>query len=204
MRARRILGLIGTLAACTVLGLGADAWAQGVRAYVVRTGSMTPTLRPGDLVVDEPAAAGAPLRVGDIITFHPQPETTETHRVHAIVGAGIVTKGDANRTPDVGEIQPSMISGRVALTVPYGGYAAVFFQQPTGIAALILFFIAVRLAWDLLSPPAEPPAGRALRLIPAAEAGLAWPSGPLPPAVAPRSIGARPIGDRGGPRRRPS
>src|SRR5574340_1425234 len=117
MTVRRILGAAGILVLCAVLGLGAYAWAQGVRAYVVRTGSMTPTLRPGDLVVDEPAAPDAPLRVGDIITFHPQPETTETHRVHAIVAAGIVTKGDANRTPDVGQIQPSMISGRVALTV---------------------------------------------------------------------------------------
>ncbi|HEX5466558.1 MAG TPA: signal peptidase I [Candidatus Limnocylindrales bacterium] len=185
MTVRRILGLAGVLAVCAILGLGAVAWAQGLRAYMVRTGSMSPALRPGDLVIDQPVTAGTPLYVGEVITFHPQPETTETHRVARLGPNGIVTKGDANRTPDVGSIQQAVVVGRVVMTVPFGGLVAYYFQQPTGIASLILFLLALRLAWEMVNPPAalrptltRPTAGR----LP-----LAWPSEPLPGTIAPRS-----------------
>ncbi|MGH2466866.1 MAG: S26 family signal peptidase, partial [Candidatus Limnocylindrales bacterium] len=82
MNARKILGLAGVLAFATLFGLGASAWANGVRLYIVRTGSMSPAVRAGDLVVDLPVTTTTTLHIGDIITFHPQPETTETHRIH--------------------------------------------------------------------------------------------------------------------------
>jgi signal peptidase I len=187
---RRFLGLTALLAVCAVLGLGAYAWAQGVRPYMVRTGSMMPTLRPGDLVIDRPVAANTVLQVGDIITFHPQPQTTETHRIASFRPSGIVTKGDANRSTDVGEIQQGMVVGQVALIVPYGGYVAYYFQQPTGIASLILFFLAIYLAMDLIEPPGQrrqAPPGPSRRRPGVVE----WPSGPLPESIAPRSIGGR-------------
>lgn len=187
---RRILGLAGVLAVCVILGLGAFAWAQGLRAYMVRTGSMSPAIRPGDLVIDQPVADRTALHVGDVITFHPQPQTTETHRVARLGPNGIVTQGDANRTPDVGSIQEAAVVGRVLLTVPYGGFVAYYFRQPTGIASLILFLLALRLAWEMLNPPEElrstlaPPTTR--------RRPLAWPSEPLPETIAPRGLpGAR-------------
>ena len=73
-------------------------------------------------------------QVGDVVTFHPTPGYTATHRIVAIGKDGITTKGDANPSSDVGVIQPSMIAGRVAFSIPYGGYVAIFLRNPVGVA----------------------------------------------------------------------
>lgn len=185
MNARKLLGLAGVFACATLFALGAFAWANGVRLYVVRTGSMSPAVRAGDMVVDLPVTTTTTLRIGEIITFHPQPGTTETHRIYDLSAAGIVTKGDANRTPDVGEIQGDLVVGRASAIIPYGGYVAVFFQQPTGIAALVLFFIALRLTWDLTENVPPGPLPSQVPALPAVP-GLRWPRDELPASIAPR------------------
>ncbi len=55
LTARRIC--LATIIA-VVVGIGATGawlWHSGYRAYVVHTGSMTPTYKPGSLVIDGPA-----------------------------------------------------------------------------------------------------------------------------------------------------
>ena len=87
---------------------------------------MSPAFGQGDLVIDVPTTTSTTYQVGDIITFHPTPGYTTTHRIVAVDAAGITTKGDANPSSDVGFIQPAMVAGRVAFSVPFGGYVAVF------------------------------------------------------------------------------
>jgi signal peptidase len=150
MTIRRILALAAVAALVAAVGAAAYAWSQGVRFYAVESGSMSPAVHDGDLVVDAPTTATTTYRVGDIITFHPTPGYTTTHRIVAISADGITTKGDANPSDDLGFIQPSMIVGRVAFSVPYGGSVATFFRNPAGIAALVLIIVALYIAWDLV------------------------------------------------------
>lgn len=67
-------------------------------AYRVATGSMTPTIGVGNVVVVQPQAE---YRKGDIITFITHDGKTITHRIAEVKPEGYVTKGDANNHTDV-------------------------------------------------------------------------------------------------------
>ena len=153
MTRSRILGLAVMLAFFAMVGAVGIAWSNGVRFYGVESGSMAPVFGTGDLVIDTPSAADTTYRVGDIVTFHPTPGYTTTHRIVAIDPTGISTKGDANATADIGQIPRSSIVGRVVAVVPFVGALAAFFRQPAGIAALIFGIIFLYLAWGLVIGP---------------------------------------------------
>src|SRR3981081_3119105 len=84
-----------------IAGMALGAW----RFAVIDTGSMRPTLNPGDVAIltSEPTAK---LRRGQIVAFHPpgEPGLTVIHRVFSIrsthTGIIIQTKGDANNATD--------------------------------------------------------------------------------------------------------
>jgi signal peptidase len=96
------------------MGCAAVAWTVAVRSDCVRsarilTGSMTPGVPEGSLVVGTPSSPEK-LRVGQIIMFRPPAPYGEpgdvpvVHRVVAVSRHGteiaVRTKGDANRLPD--------------------------------------------------------------------------------------------------------
>lgn len=146
---RRVRRLAIALAAMAFLIGGATVATlseQGWRAFVIHTGSMTPHVPPGDLVIDRPAKH---VRVGDIITFAKAPGEYTTHRVAAATPHGLRTRGDANPSDDFGYVQPNQIIGRAVAVIPYGGYVVVFLSHPTGDAGVVLFLLAMWLAWDL-------------------------------------------------------
>ena len=149
MTLRRSLKLASVVTLLFVFAACVYTWSNGVRFYAVDSGSMSPTFNTGALVVDQPVTSATVYQVGDVVTFHPTPGYTATHRIVAIDTNGITTKGDANPSSDIGFIQPSMIAGRVAFSVPYGGYVAVFFQHPGGVAALLVLLIALAVVWEL-------------------------------------------------------
>lgn len=124
---------------------------EGLRLYIVHTGSMMPTLNPGDVVVDEPAQS---LKAGEIVTFRHSSDTADvvTHRIRSVRDGVIQTKGDANRTADLWHVPTSWVRGVVVHRVPYLGYALVFLKQPTGVGAVITFGLAVLLLWGLFFP----------------------------------------------------
>lgn len=148
---KRILALAAAAALVAVVGLVAHGWSNGVRFYGVESGSMAPAFGQGDLVIDVPTTTSTTFQVGDVITFHPTPGYTTTHRIVALDDAGITTKGDANRSSDLGQIPPSSVVGRVVAVVPFGGSVAAFFRQPAGIAALLVGIIALYIAWGLVT-----------------------------------------------------
>ena len=93
-----------------VVVLGLLILAVGPRLYpfqsfYVRSGSMTPTIPVGSLVIASRAPADR-LHVGDVIVFErpDQPGTMVVHRIDAVVptptGRAFITKGDANSSPD--------------------------------------------------------------------------------------------------------
>jgi signal peptidase len=106
------------------------------------SGSMEPTIAPGDVVINEQIEPWE-AQVGDIVTFRdPQDESKLlTHRVVSTKDAGshiwFVTQGDANNTkehwraPATGEI------GRLVYTVPWVGHLAVLTRTKIGWGLLI-------------------------------------------------------------------
>jgi signal peptidase len=121
-----------------------------MRLYVVHTGSMTPTYRSGDIVVDRPVASTP--RPGEVLTFRHSDRTTDvvTHRLVALQPDGLLTtKGDANPSDDAWSIRPSQVEGQVVVGLRYAGYLAVYLQQPAGIASLATTVLAVILLWQI-------------------------------------------------------
>ena len=104
----------------------------GYHRYVITSGSMSGTFDRGAIIYDD-AVAVSELRVGDVITYTPPPDSGKTGRVtHRIVWVGrnaggeraFQTKGDANPTADPWKFAlPERPQARVAFHVPYLGYA---------------------------------------------------------------------------------
>ncbi len=121
------------LAALVVVGLSC-AGAVALQAWsgthtpllAIATGSMTPTLVRGDLVVIQHVSS-AQIAVGDIIAYSgsclPAPTV---HRVISITsgpsGPVYTTKGDANPSPDPCPVPYSEVDGRVVAVIPAAGY----------------------------------------------------------------------------------
>src|ERR1700730_13176417 len=110
-----------------IVGMVLGLW----RFTVIDTGSMRPTLNPGDVAVLTPEDP-ADLKKGQIVAFHPpgEPRLTVIHRAFAIDRSSdkviIQTKGDANNATD--QWRAHIVGNTVwneALKVPAVGYLAV-------------------------------------------------------------------------------
>jgi len=93
---------------CFALLIAAVApMALGLRSYTVRSGSMTPAIRAGDIVIEQPISPSE-AQVGDIVTFKDPGGSGRliTHRARAISHArdrlDFVTRGDANTRSSTG------------------------------------------------------------------------------------------------------
>lgn len=109
------------------------------RVYVVRTGSMSPTI-PADSVV---IVHQGVYRIGQVVTFN----TVNGVVTHRLVGqrsdGTLITKGDANRTPDPGFLSPSAVIGGVILAQPRLGYALMYLRSPLGLASALLAIVVL-------------------------------------------------------------
>jgi len=138
----------------------------GYRSFTVRSGSMTPAIETGDVVVTKPISPLA-ARVGDIVTFV-DPEGTGklfSHRVQSVRPVGdevaFVTRGDANTSTEHWRVPAAGSIGRVAYRIPKIGYALSWVDS--GPARLALIAIpALLLLWGALvriwrpQPEADP------------------------------------------------
>jgi signal peptidase len=143
------LGLLfGTLLAAVAPQIG------GYRSFTVRSGSMTPAIETGDVVVTKSISPLA-ARVGDVVTFV-DPEGTGklfSHRVQSVRAVGgevaFVTRGDANTSTEHWRVPASGSIGRVAYRIPKIGYALSWVDS--GPARLALIAIpALLLLWAAL------------------------------------------------------
>ncbi|MGH7904606.1 MAG: signal peptidase I [Candidatus Dormibacteraceae bacterium] len=114
-----------------------------VQEFAVLSGSMTPTIPVGSLVVDT-RVPPAQLKVGDVITFQPpgRPGVLETHRIHSLTpgpnGPVVRTKGDANPVPDAWSVTLTGSGWRTAFSVPGLGYLMVLAKSSLGRLLLIV------------------------------------------------------------------
>ena len=97
-----------------------------VKARVVLTGSMQPTINPGDIVLTAPISRVEP-KIDDVAAYQARrfdgaPVGVFTHRIIDGDGEnGWVLKGDNNPSPDVQEPTNSDILGVVIFVIPWLG-----------------------------------------------------------------------------------
>jgi len=184
-------------------------------ALTVLSGSMEPTIHPGDVVVVKRVNDPAEIEFGDVITFMPNPNdpTLITHRVigftnNPIDGPGFTTQGDANNAPDE-PILAKQVRGKLMYTVPYVGWGSNWAKQhaPWLVTAVGIGLITFG-AWSVLASkrrrtpvptqaeaPSQGPAQPAEPAGPQA-ATAAPPITDQPPAGAPSHVGPAPAVDR--------
>lgn len=138
--------LILALATAVVLGLAAITIGPRLfpyQALVVRSGSMSPTIKTGSIVFYRPISA-ARVRKNDIIVFNEpgQANTKVTHRVYAVQngsnGKYFLTKGDANGAPDPWHVPAVGTGWKAVYWVPYVGYILFDIQSTYGRLLLLL------------------------------------------------------------------
>lgn len=104
----------------------------GYSMYVVKTGSMAPTINPGSLIVVKKVNADT-LKKGDIVTFKgAQTGNLFTHRIYKVEkgkNVQFLTKGDANESVDPMTSSSKNIVGKLVFSVPRIGIAITFIQD---------------------------------------------------------------------------
>lgn len=137
-----LVGLVALLATSPLFG---------VRFDVVLSGSMSPSLNAGDLVVVVPASLDG-LKVGDIVVFKsPLGGDQVCHRLIGIEqGSEItfLTKGDNNEDPDPFVLKSQDIVGKVHAGVPFLGYVIQWLRGPFGLLVIIGLLAAALLIPD--------------------------------------------------------
>lgn len=161
-RAANVVGLLVLLAVVVPFVLFAVPQLVGAQqSYVVLSGSMSPTLEPGDAILVERVEPTA-IEEGDIVTFGRSSESTPTtHRVVEVVerdgGLAFRTKGDNNENVDPALVSPSQVRGRIAslggqlLVIPQIGRVVLFAQTTLGFALLVVLPIVLLIGSEVWS-----------------------------------------------------
>lgn len=110
----------------------------GVGASVVLSGSMEPELSVNDLVI---VAEQSAYNEGDVVVYQGS-SSLVIHRIIAIDGDTVITRGDANNTPDE-PITLSAIKGKAVASIPFVGVLVDFIKTPIGFILVILAAIAL-------------------------------------------------------------
>jgi len=119
---------------------------MGFRSLTVLTGSMSPKIKPGDIVIIKEVNSNN-IEVGDVVTYKTD-NLLITHRVNKIITNDnelqFITKGDANNTVDTDAIRANQIMGKKIFSVPYAGYVVNFFTKNFVLFPLfIIAFVAI-------------------------------------------------------------
>jgi signal peptidase I len=132
----------------------------GWTPVLITSGSMSPAVEPGDvLLVERGVPEGERFVPGTIITYEDSRNDVEvgatdgrsrlvTHRVDRIDASGAyVTRGDANRSSDPRPVEPDQLVGAARLLVPYIGLPVHWARDGR---VLMLGVVALALASTIL------------------------------------------------------
>ena len=141
--------LVGTcavvLAVATRLSPAGQFTAFGHPVLVVLSGSMSPVISTGDLIVDDPVtpATARHLRVGQVISFRALPGSSViiTHRIIGVATSrGAVRyypKGDANPSADAAARPAKDVVGVFSYSIGGGGFVLTALHRPLVLGLLI-------------------------------------------------------------------
>ena len=150
------ISMLLVLAAVAIAYIAIPAF--GNKALIVRSGSMQPTIKVGDLVVVQtqkgllsplPTEAlregGNKYKEGDIVAFSSQ-KNQKLFTTHRIIGKEIKdgkifyqTKGDANNSADNNLVAEENVIGKNIVRLPYFGKLFAFAKSNIGFPLLIIF-----------------------------------------------------------------
>ncbi|GAA4984072.1 hypothetical protein GCM10023225_24060 [Kineococcus glutinatus] len=149
MVAAGVLAVLGGLLLWSVLPL-----AVGGTPSAVVSGSMTPHLRVGDVVVTRPVA-GSEIETGQVVRFA-DPSDAGRLIVHRVVGTtpggDLVTRGDANQSPDAAPVERDDVLGVGRLRIPLVGLPRVWWQERE-VAPLLALAVLAAIAGGVAFPP---------------------------------------------------
>ena len=155
-RTRKWGSLVGHLVTALMLVGAVGALAIGFLLYTgtihlqtVVSGSMRPTISPGDVAITRAVPIDS-LHVGDVIAFYPPDQKLPVmHRIRSLTPTGsgelITTKGDANNTDDPWRATlKGSTAYRLIAVVPFIGWLTEL-QRPALLTAGLLLALVVLL-----------------------------------------------------------
>ena len=123
---KKALSISGYLVAILLIVFAGFSFTGNVKARIVLTGSMSPAISVGDVIVTVPITQKAP-QIDDVIAYQAKRFNGENVAVfsHRIIGGdienGFIVKGDANKSPDPQKPKAADILGVVLFTIPFVG-----------------------------------------------------------------------------------
>lgn len=145
----KIIGQFLTALLAAAILLPAICTLSGCRQYAVISASMVPAIPVGSCVFVH-AAPFEKIADQSVITYRLGNGMPVTHRVIAkdTSKQTFVTKGDANEQPDASEIPYTQVIGKVYFSIPYLGFALIFFQNTCG--RILLAGVVFTAVWSEL------------------------------------------------------
>lgn len=134
-----VFWVVVTVLAVIVAGLAIVNFSPSYDAHFVSSESMAPNLNKGDMIVVGPANGvfSDGIKPGTVVTYH-LGAILVSHRVQAISGANLITKGDAVATADPQPVPLSQVTGVVLLKIPKVGSLAAIIHSKSGWLLLII------------------------------------------------------------------
>ena len=144
-------GVIAMLVVVVLAMLVGQQIGQPILLGFVVTGSMSPTLEPGDGFIAVPPSLADEVEQGDVVTFNArqlQGGGLTTHRIVGETEEGYITRGDANPFTDQDSNEPPVQESQIkavalqlggdVVAIPNLGTAAIALQGgvETGVGAL--------------------------------------------------------------------
>jgi signal peptidase I len=163
---RTLVGTLGVVVFGLVVLVGSSHAAplMGYQVFIVRGGSMAPTIPLGSVVAAREVRP-ADVHVGDVVTMRMPNGVVVTHRVVRIAdnpdGTFIETQGDANEHADPSLVPISSVVGVVDKFVPVAGYLLAMMSIPSGLVSIVSMLFALLIGvWIIDDQAAEERAAR--------------------------------------------
>ena len=123
---RKVLKFFGYALAALLVAVAVLSYTGEMKARIVLTGSMSPAIKSGDIIITIPPTKKTPVK-GDVVAYLGKRFDGSQVGVfsHRIIGGddqtGFIVKGDANPSPDVQRPKISDITGVVIYVIPFLG-----------------------------------------------------------------------------------
>ncbi|MBM2824430.1 MAG: family signal peptidase [Dehalococcoidales bacterium] len=127
-----------------IAGLGFIYLTPGYSLKLVRSGSMTPAVRMGDVIINGPINGS--IKPGMIVTYQRGDELI-THRVVSVNNGKLVMQGDALEHPDPWLVTLSDVKGTYLFKIPFIGFALNFIRTKLGWFLAIIVPTVVLVGW---------------------------------------------------------